>query len=149
VFLGVEPPRASIPTTEEQWQELRFAVQDTMAFVAFANGAHFWETIKEATATAKYIGSQAKESQSTLVRDLAGAGGTKHEKLNPSDPAAFEKAVLDTIAEASKIVADTAADELDAFKAFVIGVAQAAAVSSGAVDDDEQTAIDKIKGALV
>ena len=61
----------------------------------------------------------------------------------------FEKAVLDTIAEASKIVADTAADELDAFKAFILGVAHAAAESSGAVDDNEQTAIDKIKGALV
>ena len=135
--------------TDEQWQELRFAVQDTMAFVAFSNGAHFWETIKEATETAKYIGSQVKESQSTLVRDLAGAGGTKHEKLNPSDPVAFEKAVLDTIADASRIVADVAADELDAFKAFVLGVAQAAAESSGAVDDQEQAAIEKIKSALV
>jgi len=135
--------------TEEQWQELRFAVQDTMAFVAFANGAHFWETIKEATATAKYIGSQVKESQSTLVRDLASAGGTKHEKLNPSDAAEFEKAVLETLADASKIVADTAADELDAFKGYILGVAQAAAESSGAVDDKEQVAIDKIKSALV
>jgi hypothetical protein len=135
--------------TDEQWQELRFAVQDTMAFVAFANGAHFWETIKEATVTAKYIGSQVKESQSTLVRDLAGAGGTKHEKLNPSDPVAFEKSVMDTLADASKIVADTAPDELDAFKGFVIGVAQAAAEASGAVDEKEQAAIDKIKGALV
>jgi hypothetical protein len=135
--------------TDEQWQELRFAVQDTMAFVAFANGAHFWETIKEATVTAKYIGSQVKESQSTLVRDLAGAGGTKHEKLNPSDPVAFEKSVMDTLADASKIVADTAPDELDAFKGFVLGVAQAAAEASGAVDENEQAAIDKIKGALV
>lgn len=135
--------------TEEQWQELRFAVQDTMAFVAFANGAHFWETIKEATATAKFIGSQVKGSSSTLVRDLAGSGGTKHEKLNPSDPAAFEGAVLETLAQASKIVADTAPDELDAFKAYIVGVAQAAAESSGAVDDSEQGAIDKIKGALV
>jgi hypothetical protein len=135
--------------TDEQWQELRFAVQDAMAFVAFANGAHFWETIKEATSTAKFIGSQVKESQSTLVRDLAGAGGTKHEKLNPSDPVAFEKSVMDTLADASKIVADTAPDELDAFKGFVIGVAQAAAEASGAVDEKEQAAIDKIKGALV
>jgi hypothetical protein len=135
--------------TDEQWLELRFAVQDTMAFVAFANGAHFWETIKEATATAKYIGSQVRESPSTLVRDLAGAGGTKHEKLNPSDAAEFERAVLDTVASASKIVADTAADELDAFKGFVLGVAAAAAESSGAVDDKEQAAIEKIKSALV
>jgi hypothetical protein len=80
--------------TDEQWQELRFAVQDTMAFVAFSNGAHFWETIKEATATAKYIAAQVKESPSTLVRDLAAAGGTKHEKLNPSDAAGFENAGL-------------------------------------------------------
>lgn len=135
--------------TDERWQELRFAVQDTMAFVAFANGAHFWETIKEATVTAKYIGSQVKESESTLVRDLAGSGGIKHEKLNPSDAAEFERQVMVTLAEASKIVADTAPDELAAFKAYILGVADAAAEASGAVDDKEQAAIDKIKAALV
>jgi hypothetical protein len=100
--------------TDEQWTELRFAVQDTMAFVAFSNGAHFWETIKEATATAKFMGSQRQSSQSTLVRDLAGSGGTKHEKLNPSDAAEFERQVLETVADASKIVADVAPDELAA-----------------------------------
>lgn len=135
--------------TDEQWQELRFSVQDAMAFVAFSNGAKFWETIKEATATAKYIGTQGKESQSTLVRDLASAGGTKHEKLNPSDAAEFEKQVTDTLAAASKVVADTAPDELAAYKAFILGVADAAAEASGDVDAKEQSAIDTIKGALV
>jgi hypothetical protein len=135
--------------TDEQWQELRFAVQDTMAFVAFSNGAHFWESMKEATATAKFIGSQVKESASTLIRDLAGAGGTKHEKLNPSDPAEFEQQVTGTLADASKIVADVAPDELDAFKAFILGVADAAAEASGDVDSKEQGAIDTIKAALV
>lgn len=135
--------------TDEQWTELRFAVQDTMAFVAFSNGAHFWETIKEATATAKFMGGERQNSQSTLIRDLAGAGGTKHEKLNPSDAAEFEKQVLGTITEASKIVADNAPDELAAFKEFIVGVAQAAAEASGSVDDKEQSAIATVKGALV
>jgi len=135
--------------TDAQWQELRFAIQDTMAFVAFANGTGFWESIKEATQTAKYISVQIRESRSTLVRDLAGAGGSRHEKLDPSDAEAFERQVLGTIAEATKIVAETAPDELDAFKGFVLGVANAAAEASGAVDDGEQLAIDKIKSALL
>lgn len=135
--------------TDAQWQELRYAIQDAMAFVAFANGSRFWETVKEATVTAAYIGTQARESRSTLVRDLAGSGGMSHEKLDPSDPAEFERQVLGTIAEATKIVADTTPDELDAFKEYILGVADAAAEASGAIDEKEELAIDKISSALV
>lgn len=135
--------------TEAEWQELRFAVQDTMAFVAFANGVGFWESIREAAETARYIGTQLRESRSTLVRDLAGAGGSSHEKLDPSDEEGFERQVLGTIAEATRIVSETAPDELDAFKGYLLGVACAAATASGAVDDREELAIEKIKSALI
>ena len=135
--------------TEDQWLTLVYSVQDTMAFVAFANGAHFWESMKEATATGKFITGQAKTSTSTLVRDLAMGGGLKRDKKLKADATEMETEVLGVLAEASKLVADIAPDELDAYKEFILGVANAAAEASGATDDTEQAAIDKIKGALV
>jgi len=135
--------------SEEQWQTLIYSVQDAMAFVAFSNGAHFWESMKEATATGKYITAQAKSSPSTLVRDLAMGGSMKRDKKLTAEPAAMEAEVTRVLAEASKSVADVAPDELAAYKAFILGVADAAAEASGGVDDSEQAAIDKIKAALV
>ncbi len=135
--------------TEDQWLTLVYSVQDTMAFVAFANGAHFWESMKEATATGKFITGQAKSSPSTLVRDLAMGGGMKRDKKLKAGAAEMETEVLGVLAEASKLVADIAPDELDAYKDFILGVASAAAEASGATDETEQAAIDKIKGALV
>ena len=135
--------------SEEQWQTLVYSVLDAMAFVAFSNGTHFWETMKEATATAKFLKRQAESSPSTLVRDLATGIGMKRDKKLTSEPAAMEAEVTGVLAEASKSVADVAPEELDAYKAFILGVADAAAEASGAVDDSEQAAIDKIKAALV
>ncbi|MEI7815073.1 MAG: hypothetical protein WCJ13_09810 [Coriobacteriia bacterium] len=135
--------------SEAQWQTLVFSVQGAMAFVAFSNGAHFWESMKEATETAKFITQQAKSSTSTLVRDLAMGDGLKRDKKLTADSAALETEVVGVLAEASKIVADTAPEELAAYKAFILGVADAAAEASGAVDSSEQAAIDKIKAALV
>ncbi len=135
--------------TEEQWHELLFAVQNTMAFVSFANGAKFWEGMKEASASAKFMREQFKSSESALIRDLASTATTKHEKLNTADPAAMEKQVLDSVAEATKLVADTSPEDLDAYKAFIIGVAESAAEAADGVDEAEQTAIDKVKSALV
>jgi hypothetical protein len=135
--------------TEEQWETLAFSVKDTMAFVAFSNGAHFWESMKEATATGKFVTEQAKSSTSTLVRDLAMGLNMKRDKSLTPDKDAMEAEVRKVLGDASKIVADVAPDELDAYKAFILGVADAAAEASGDVDAAEQSAIDAIKDAMV
>ena len=135
--------------TAEQWSSLAFAIEDAMMLVSVANGPHFFESMGEATASARYMADQAKSSTSTLVRDLATGLGMHRDKTLPRDLDAMEPAVLARVAEASKIVADVAPDELPAFKAFLLGVANAAAQAKNGVDDKEQAAIDKIEGALV
>lgn len=134
--------------TEEQWQGLVYAIEDTMTYVSLSNGPKFWESIKEVTSAAKYMAGQAKSSPSTLVRDLASGGYTKRDKSVSGDPTNIEAAALDRIAAATKIVADVAPDEVPAFKEFVLGVADAAAEVNG-VDEKETTALDKIKSALL
>ena len=135
--------------TAEQWSSLAFAVEDAMMLVSVANGPHFFESMGEATASARYMAEQAKTSTSTLVRDLATGLGVHRDKTLPRDLAAMEPAVLTRVTEASKTVADVAPDELPAFKEFLLGVAEAAAEAKNGVDEQEQAAIDKIKTALV
>jgi hypothetical protein len=135
--------------TEEQWNTLAFAIEDSMMLVSVANGPHFFEAMGEATASARYMAEQGRESTSTLVRDLATGLGMHRDKTLPRDLGEMEPAVLDRVAQASQIVADVAPDELPAFKEFLLGVAGAAAQAKNGVDANEQAAIEKIKGALV
>jgi hypothetical protein len=135
--------------SEEQWSSLAFAVEDAMMLVSVANGPHFFESMGEATASARYMAEQAKASTSTLVRDLATGLGLHRDKTLPRDLDNMEPAVLRRVGEASKIVADVAPDELPAFKEFLMGVARAAAQAKNGVDEKEQAALDEIQSALV
>ncbi|HEY5540588.1 MAG TPA: hypothetical protein VIL41_03935 [Coriobacteriia bacterium] len=135
--------------TAEQWQALVFAMEDTMMLVSISNGAKFFESMVEIGATAKFMAEQSRGSRSTLVRDLASGAGMRRDRDLTRDPANLEMAGLSRIAEAVAVVTDVAADELDAFKEFILGVADAAAEARNGVDDQESNAIDKIKSALL
>jgi hypothetical protein len=133
--------------TPEQWEALAFAVTDTMMFVTTSNGAHFWESMGETTAAARYLVDVAKNSPSTLVRDLSMDAGHHRDKALKSD--AMEPMTLDRVAAALAIVMEVAPDEADAFKGLILGVADAAAEAKNGIDDAETNAIDKVKSALI
>jgi hypothetical protein len=133
--------------TDEQWETLAFAVTDSMMFVTVANGPHFWESMGETTAAARYLVDQQKSSPSTLVRDLAMNAGHHRDKAM-KDPAAVEATTLDRVTAAAAIVAAVAPDELEAFKGLVLGVADAAAEAKNGIDEAEANTIDKVKAAL-
>jgi hypothetical protein len=132
--------------TPQQWEALAFAVTDSMMFVTVANGPHLWESMSETTAAARYLVDQSKTSTSTLVRDLAMDAGHHRDKTAKADD--MEPATLSRVTAAVAILAEVAPDELDAFKALVLGVADAAAEAKNGIDEQESGAIDKVKSAL-
>jgi hypothetical protein len=133
--------------TPEQWEALAFAVTDTMMFVTISNGTHFWESMSETTAAARYLIDRAKTSPSTLVRDLATDAGHHRDKTATADT--MERVTLDRVAAALAFVDELAPDEAEAFKQLVLGVADAAAEAKNGIDDAESNAIDKVKSALL
>lgn len=132
---------------DEEWQVLRWAVIDTMAYVSMSEKG-FWDTIKEAKGAAKYMADAKANSASLLVRDLAGDVKSQMDKEATSNPTTMAVEVAERITEAATIVAEKAADELDAFKAFILGMARATAEAADGVADSEGTAIANIKAAL-
>ena len=52
------------------------------------------------------------------------------------------------VREAAAIVAAKAPEDLDAFKSFILGVAQTTAEAAKGVDADETAAIENLKAAL-
>jgi len=133
--------------TPEEWEVLQWAVADTMAYVSLADPG-MWDSFKEASGAAHYVADAKANSASLLVRDLAGnlrAGRDKEVTANPADMAGE---VAERLAEASRLITEKAADELDAFKEFILGVAQATAEAKKGVGDNEQAAIETIRAAL-
>ena len=133
--------------TPEEWQVFQWAVLDTMAYMAMAEKG-FWDTFKETTAAAKYLADAKANSTSPFVRDLAGDIRTKKDKDVTGNPTDMAGEVVERVGEAAGIVAGKAADELEAFKEFVLGVAEATAAAADGVGPTEAQAIEKIRAAL-
>lgn len=133
--------------TEDEWQILRWAVSDTILYVSIADRG-FWETFKETTAAAKFVANAKATSESALIRDLAGDLKAGRDKEATEDLDEVAEEVAERISEATALVAAKAADELEAFKAFILGLAAATAESSKGVAESETGAIAVITAAL-
>ena len=138
---------SKVDFTEAEWQVLQWALSNSIAFVSMADRG-FWDTFKEASGVAKVIAAARTESDNALVRDLASdlkAGRDKEAMANPADIAA---GVTERVAEAAALVAEKAPEDLEAFKAFIVSIAEAAAEAADGVAPTEAGALEKIKAAL-
>ena len=133
--------------TDDEWHTLQWAVTDTMAYLAVADHG-FWDTFKEASAAAKFLAKAKASTQSPLVHDLAADIKLGHDKKVTHDMADMAGEVSARVREAAALVAAKSPDDLDAFKAFILGIAQATAEAAKGVGPDEAAAIEKLKTAL-
>lgn len=133
--------------TPEEWEVIQYAMMDTMAYISIVD-PQFFASFKEATAGARYLSNAMQTSTSTLVRDLAhDARGRKDHALQGMG-ANIEAPTLDRVSSAVALIAEKAPDDLDAFRQFIAGLADAAAEASDGISDNEASAIFKIKAAL-
>lgn len=133
--------------TEDEWHTLQWAVTDTMTYVSMADQG-FWDTFKEASAAAKFMTRAKSSSGSPLVHDLAGDVKLGHDKAMTHDMADMAGEVTARVRQAAEIVAAKAPTDLQAFKAFILGIARATAEATKGVDAHEAQAIEKLQAAL-
>ena len=133
--------------TDEEWHTLQWAVTDTMAYVSMADSG-FWDTFKEATAAAKFMAKAKSDSGSPLVHDLAGDIKFGRDKAVTHDVADMAGEVAARVRQAADLVAAKSPQDLAAFKAFILGIAQATAEATKGVSDHEETAIAKLQDVL-
>ena len=133
--------------TPDEWQTLRWAVTDTMMYLSMADPG-FWDTFKEANAAAHYMAAAKQTSESALVRQLAGDVKAKRDKEVSGNPTDVSGEVIERVNEAVKIVSGKAPEDLEGFKAFIIGVAKATAEAAKGTSPTEAQAIAKLEAAL-
>ena len=133
--------------TPAEWQTLKWAVTDAMMYLSMADPG-FWDMFKEANAAAHYMAAAKQTSGSELVRELAADIKTKRDKEVSGNPTDVSGEVIERVNDAVKIISGKAPEDLEGFKAFVIGVAKATAEAAKGTGPSEAQAIAKLEAAL-
>jgi hypothetical protein len=135
--------KADFPDAD--WHTLEQGVSDVALLVAVADSSVF-DWIKESTVLARHLGEVRNHSPSQLVRDLASlrvAGVSLGAK-----PHEVEKRAFEALRNAHAVLQVKAPDEIAAYNAFVVGVAECVAEAVSGVAPFERAAILKVKATL-
>ena len=130
--------------TEDEWKDLQQGVTGAGLLVSSAH-RDFTDSFGEASAVAKQLAAH-RESESQLVRDLAGTHGTGFGLV--ASPREVVEGTIDALGASVAVLGAKAPDELEAYRDLVLDVATAAAEAKGGVKDEEAAAIVRIKAAL-
>jgi hypothetical protein len=131
--------------SETEWDQLHTGVTGAGMLVAMSDRG-FWDSFKEAKALAKHLAEAHQRSDSLLVRDLAGEKGTGFSVRD--NPTEVEQETMAALQGAVATLQQKAPDELDAYKHFVVDVAESVSAAAKGGDQAEAAEIGKIKQAL-
>jgi hypothetical protein len=131
--------------TEDEWDSLHKGVTGAGMLVSVGD-RDFTDTFGEAGALAKKLREAHEQSESELVREVAGVHGSGFGLT--ASPQKVEAETLDALRSATATLAAKAPDDTDAYRKLVLDVADAVAEAKGGVKQGETAAIAKIKEAL-
>jgi hypothetical protein len=130
--------------TQDELETLHKGVTGAGLLVSLSD-RRFFDTFKEAGALGKHV-AQARQSGSGVVQQVAGMGGTGFGLT--AQPDQIERDTMDALHSAVSILQSKAPDELEAYRSFVLEVAQSVSDAAGGGEAAEGQAIEKIRGAL-
>jgi hypothetical protein len=131
--------------TEQEWETLHKGVTGAGLLVSVSDRS-FFDSFKEAGALAKHLAGARKDSSSQLVRELAETRGTGFAVT--SSPDEVESETLDALRAAGKTLESKAPDEVEAYKSFVLDMAQSVAQAAEGGSGVEGAVIGKVRSAL-
>lgn len=131
--------------TEPEWEALRKGISGTGLLVSLSD-RDFTDTFGEVGALGKYLAGQQVAAASPLVRELT--HGTTGFGLTAS-PDKVRAETVEALHVAVAALQAKAPDELEAYRALVLGAADVVAqAKGGGVAPVEQSMIDEIRAAL-
>ena len=131
--------------TEEEWDQLHKGVTGAGLLVAMSDRG-FFDTFNETGAMARHLGDARKDASSELVRDLAATGGAGFGFGTSLDE--LETGTLEALRSGVSTLEQKAPEELDAYRSFVVEVAESVGKAAGGGDEAESAAVEKIRAAL-
>jgi hypothetical protein len=131
--------------TEQEWEALHKGVTGAGLLVSVSDRS-FFDSFKEAGALGRHLAGARKDSSSELVRELAETRGTGFGVT--SSPAEIESETLEALRSALAALESKASDEVEAYKSFVLDVAQSVAEAAEGGSEAEGAVVEKIRSVL-
>ena len=131
--------------TEQEWEALQKGVTGAGLLVSVSDRG-FFDTFKEAGALAKHVAQAKQNNASELVRELADMHGSGFGLT--SSPEKVEQETIEALQTAKSTLESKAPDELDAYRQFVIEVAQSVAQAAAGGETSEAGAVEKVRSAV-
>ena len=130
--------------TEQEWEQLRKGATGAGLLVSTSDRS-FLDSFKEAGSLAKHLAG-GRSDESELVRELAGERGSGFGVSSSAQE--IETETLDALRGAVGTLQAKAPDELEAYKSFVLELADRVGRAAGGGDEAEAATIEKIRAAL-
>jgi len=131
--------------TEQEWETLHKGVTGAGLLVSVSDRG-FFDSFKEVGALAKHLARARKDSSSQLVRGLAETRGTGFGVR--SSPTEIESETLEALRASVATLESKAPDEVEAYKSFVLDVAQSVAEAAEGGSEAEGAVVEKIRSVL-
>ena len=131
--------------TEQEWDQLRKGATGAGLLVSVSDRS-FFDSFKEAGSLAKHLAG-GRSGSSELVRELAGERGMGF-GVSELATARSRARTLEALRSAVSTLEAKAPDEVEAYKSFVLEVAEAVGKAAGGGDEAEAAAVEKIRSAL-
>jgi hypothetical protein len=131
--------------TEEEWETLQKGVTGAGLLVSVSDRG-FFDTFKEAGALAKHVNEARESHDNELIRELAAVKGSGFGLTTKSDE--VEKETDEALRSALSVLRQKAPGDVEAYRSFVLDVAQSVAAAAKGVGAGETGAIEKIRTTL-
>ena len=131
--------------TEQEWEMLHKGVTGAALLVSVSDRG-FFDSFKEVGALTKHLSGARKDSSSQLVRELAETRGTGFGVT--SSPDEIESGTFEALRASVATLESKAPDEVEAYKSFVLDVAQSVAEAADGGSEAEGAVVEKIRSAL-
>ena len=131
--------------TEQEWEQLRKGATGAGLLVSVSDKS-FFDTFKEAGSLAKHLAG-GRSGDSELIRELS---SESRDRLRPDLLAAGDRvgARSTRFASAVATLESKAPEDVEAYKAFVLELAENVGKAAGGGDEAEAATVEKIRSAL-
>jgi hypothetical protein len=130
--------------TEQEWDQLRKGATGAGLLVSVSDRS-FFDGFKEAGSLAKHLAG-GRSGSSELIRELSRERGMGFGVT--SSPQEIESEALEALRSAVATLEAKAPDEVEAYKSFVLDLAEGVGTAAGGGDEVESGAVEKIRSAL-
>ena len=128
--------------TADEWDSLHTGVTGAGMLVSLSD-RDLSDSFGESTAMAKYLAAQVTAGPTQLIREIAGVHGTGFGFT--ASPEKVRAKTMDALTSSISTLSAKAPDDVDAYRALVLGIAEAVAEAKGGVTPVETSMIEEIR----